>query len=372
MLRELTIENYRCFQKLHVKDLAQVNLIVGKNNVGKTSFLEAVYLYVSQGNPKALLEILSAREQTDEQKVFSSNPGVDNHYQITDLLHHTIKEGIPTFQKASPLQFMVNSNSGLRLHGHVRAGKDLDRLNLNSHYNPTFILVLTTEDSSNNVIREVLIPIQSDSVFISSSELRNARINSSQIEGSLPPCGFVDVRGLPFSRLLSLWDSINLTPEEDELEKAMQILEPRLERIGFANSQSSLSGIKIRLRDQSVPLPLSSLGDGMRRLLGIAMSLAVSKSGYLIIDEIDMGLHYKAQAEMWRLVLETAKRLNVQVFATTHSWDSISAFQSALEDMDDPSIGKLIRLDARGDQLRAVEYKAEELEIAVSHGIEVR
>jgi predicted ATPase len=168
------------------------------------------------------------------------------------------------------------------------------------------------------------------------------------------------------------WDEVNLTPEEDDVVKAMQLLEPRIQRIGLVSRPSSINAIKLRLLGEPHPIPLSRLGDGMRRLFGIAIALTVSKSGYLIIDKIDTGLHYNAQTDMWRLVLETAKRLNVQVFATTHSWDCIAAFQSAMEEMEDPTIGKLVRLDARSNQLRAIEYDAEDLEVTVSHGIEVR
>jgi predicted ATP-dependent endonuclease of OLD family len=186
------------------------------------------------------------------------------------------------------------------------------------------------------------------------------------------PYCMIESRGLGFTTLRRLWDEVNLTAEEEDVVRAMQLLEPRIQRIGLVSRPNSINAIKLRLLDESNPISLSRLGDGMRRLFGIAMALSVSKSGYLIIDEIDTGLHYNAQTDMWRLVLETAERLNVQVFATTHSWDCIAAFQSALAEMEDQNIGKLIRLDARGEKLRAVEYKAEELEIAVSHGIEVR
>jgi recombinational DNA repair ATPase RecF len=108
MLRELTIENYRCFEKLHVKDLAQVNLIVGKTNVGKTSFLEAVYLYVSKADPKALLEILSAREQTYEQLLQGGDFQTTHHYQLGDLFH------VDRHTQKSQDHFLIESDIRLR------------------------------------------------------------------------------------------------------------------------------------------------------------------------------------------------------------------------------------------------------------------
>jgi AAA domain, putative AbiEii toxin, Type IV TA system/AAA domain len=367
MLRELTIENYRCFEKLHVKDLAQVNLIVGKNNVGKTSFLEAVYLYVSKADPKALLEILSAREQTYEQLLQGGDSPTTHHYQVGDLFH------VDRHTQKSQDYFLIESDLKLRA--------DVHHLSLVFQFGNALIdfsQPTPLQPSNSADWRLVSLGLEgnlSDSqpIILSQSFLHD-HIDQSKIAAEKSKYAYclIENRGLGFTALRRFWDEVNLTPEEEDVVKAMQLLEPRIQRIGLVSRPNSINAIKLRLLDEANPISLSRLGDGMRRLFGIAMALSVSKSGYLIIDEIDTGLHYNAQIDMWRLVLETAKRLNVQVFATTHSWDCIAAFQSALEEMEDPTIGKLIRLDARGEKLRAVEYKAEELEIAVSHGIEVR
>ncbi len=365
MLRELTIENYRCFEKLHVKDLAQVNLIVGKNNVGKTSFLEAVYLYVSKADPKALLEILSAREQTYEQLLQGGDFQMTHHYQVGDLFH------VDRHTQKSQDHFLIESD--IRLQAKiVNLGLNFE-LNLSAPQRPTadsvdfqtFLGLVSLKLEGNLVDSQPTVLSES---FSQASRL-HSKIESEQVQ--YPYC-LIESRGLGFTALRRFWDEVNLTPEEDDVVKAMQLLEPRIQRIGLVSRPNSINAIKLRLLDESNPVALSRLGDGMRRLFGIAMALSVTQSGYLVIDEIDTGLHYKAQTDMWKVVLETAKRLDVQVFATTHSWDCIAAFQSAMEEMEDQSIGKLIRLDARGDQLRAIEYDAEDLEITVAQGIEVR
>ncbi len=61
MLRDITIENYRCFKDFTITGLGRVNLIVGSNEIGKTSFMEAVYLLVNHGKPESLLSLLSNR-----------------------------------------------------------------------------------------------------------------------------------------------------------------------------------------------------------------------------------------------------------------------------------------------------------------------
>ena len=71
MLRDLTIQNYRCFQEFQIDDLARVNLIVGGNNTGKTSLLEAIYLYVTQNHPSSLVSLL---ENRGEISILDSSP----------------------------------------------------------------------------------------------------------------------------------------------------------------------------------------------------------------------------------------------------------------------------------------------------------
>lgn len=114
------------------------------------------------------------------------------------------------------------------------------------------------------------------------------------------------------------------------------------------------------------------MGDGMRQILTLTMAAVNSENGVLLVDEIETGIHYKAQVDMWRLLMETAQELNIQIFATTHSWDCICAFQEALEEREDQSIGKLFRIDNKYGKLRSVEYTPDEIAVAVRQSIEVR
>ena len=114
------------------------------------------------------------------------------------------------------------------------------------------------------------------------------------------------------------------------------------------------------------------MGDGMRRVLATVASLVSVGNGTLLVDEIDTGLYYGVLTDMWRLILETSARQNAQVFATTHSWDCVRAFQQALSNTTDPNSGCLIRLEKNDDKIEAVSYSPRELDIAIRQGIEVR
>ena len=112
----------------------------------------------------------------------------------------------------------------------------------------------------------------------------------------------------------------------------------------------------------------------MYRLLGIALALVNAKDGILLIDEIEGGLHYSVQPDMWRLIFETAAKLNVQVFATTHSLDCIRAFESATSERGEEE-SLLISLRRHHDEpekiVAVLADKSDLVSIVRSH-IEVR
>ena len=68
MLKSFQISNFRLFEKLEVKKLGRVNLIVGKNNSGKSTFLEALQIYASNAASRVLLDLIEARQETAQAK----------------------------------------------------------------------------------------------------------------------------------------------------------------------------------------------------------------------------------------------------------------------------------------------------------------
>ena len=106
-------------------------------------------------------------------------------------------------------------------------------------------------------------------------------------------------------------------------------------------------------------------------MFGIALALVNAKDGMLLIDEVDTGLHYSVLPDLWKLIFEVAHRLNVQVFATSHSWDCIQAFQQAADANKDEE-GVLIRLEVQDGEVVPVTFDERMLNIATREHIEVR
>lgn len=364
MLHDLTIQNYRSFKDFQLDGLARVNLIVGSNNSGKTSLLEAIYLLVNQNKPQCLIDLLDNRGEIALTKASTlSNNGnlISRTYQIKHIFHsHKLSFDqaiLLESQKDRPLSLQIE------LSPINRQGQLFEDIQDNEL--PGFELSFVYKPHE-----QIRVPVLDDG-SVETRFFRVAKSPRSSLFITAPPCEYLTTDNITFKKLAELWDGINLTPKEDEVVRALQIIEPDVERISFTSRQTSKSGIIIKMRGQRDPIPLGSMGDGMRRILTLAMSAVNVENGFLLIDEIDTGLYYEVQADMWRLILETAQRLDVQVFATTHSWDCVSAFQEALGNVNS-EIGKLFRLDMKYGKIRAVEYLAEDLKIAFQQNIEVR
>ena len=186
------------------------------------------------------------------------------------------------------------------------------------------------------------------------------------------PSLFVGAHGLGTQAIGELWDQIQLTPLQDMVESALRIVYKNIQRVSLRADYEGVGRIPIlKINGTDEPVTLRSLGDGMSRLFGLVLSLVNSKDGILLIDEIENGFHFSIQNEIWQLIFELASKLNVQVFATTHSWDCIEAFQRAAN-AEVSLDGMLIRLQDKNGEIKSTTFSKDELEIATRNEIELR
>jgi len=108
----------------------------------------------------------------------------------------------------------------------------------------------------------------------------------------------------------------------------------------------------------------------MWRMLVMAIAITQCRGGVLLIDEIDSGLHYSVMSDMWRLIFNTAKELDVQVFATTHSYDCVYSLAHICADADEQNPVTIQRIEP--GRSKAIPYAQNEIRIAADREIEVR
>ncbi|MXX36608.1 MAG: ATP-binding protein [Gemmatimonadetes bacterium] len=186
--------------------------------------------------------------------------------------------------------------------------------------------------------------------------------------------------------IVRFWNAIALTDDEDRAMQALRlILGSDLERVAVIREdepsvsyknvevEDHIQRVVAKLRGQARPVPLQSLGDGALHLAGVALALANSRDSFLLIDEVENGIHHSVQPDFWRMIFKTAQANNVQVIATTHSYDCVRGFAQAAVECEEVE-GVLVRIERKNKEMWAVEYSERNLKAAAkqSIGIEVR
>jgi AAA15 family ATPase/GTPase len=193
-------------------------------------------------------------------------------------------------------------------------------------------------------------------------------INVRTLKSGLDESNFIPANFLLTN--VRLWKDIELTDKEDKVADILKIIEPKIVRVSVDADGTA----KVRLSNSSRPLPLKNFGEGMNRLLTIALGLVSAENNMLLIDEIDLGLHHSVQHLLWKIVFQKAKDLNVQVFATTHSSDCVEAFSNIANKLEYEGMGNYIRLQRskKDGNIMAVDYEMEQLENALDLNSETR
>ncbi len=345
MLKRLQIQNFRGFNALKINQLSQINLIAGKNNSGKTSLLEAMFLLSSAGNAQMAV-----------------NPNVIRGIELGAPLRDP-------FWK----QFFYNLDMGLHIgiKGYYKS-RELT-LKITAERQPTTKIPLERTDgiSTTNLFDERSLTFQY-------SDSKNKKIKSHiWIEGQefkveQPNINILLPVAILLSRSRNIYEDamrlgqLRKKKQGDLLLKALQVIEPNLQSI----EENSSSGTPMIWGDIGLSelVPLSAMGDGMTQIARIVLAIAFMPNGVVLIDEVENGIHHSVLPDVWRAIDEAAKQFRTQIFATTHSFECIEAAHQALG-----SDGFLLhRLEAGDAENRCVTYEPDSIAAAIQHGLEVR
>lgn len=315
-ITDLTIQNFRGFDELKLSGLQAVNLIVGENNAGKTSFLEAL---AAAAHPQAFQQLpglFRAKEQHPDPRFYRwllrDAPGVDEGFieaSGPDLQNHL---GLYRAMPPGP-------SPGKHVHQSTRlqafAGK-------------------------------------------SSKELRFCAVSVHH--------------GTPDSLVKSFGDAVRPSSGEEIMHEVLRSVDPRIKRIRVDPTEhGNIIAVDIGLSES---IPLSQAGQGIFRLVSILSVLLGIKPQLCIIDEIENGIHYTALPRMWRGLAKVSELLGIQIFATTHSKECLEAANRVFHDEDEAGLRDLavIQIMKVNDKIMARVLDEEHIEAAVDIDIELR
>lgn len=355
-IEEFNIENYKLFYDLQVKELNRVNLITGKNNVGKTSLIESIFLALGPTNPALWAKISSWR-------------GLDR----VSPKQSTVPYFFPKLNTSHPITFNVSASGNFHYKVQMRFGES------------TTLQSSASKNQSRKVSSQETVSIEDleETRSVQLSYIPNkgkrrdsiATITRGEVE-------FTGAKELPFAESIFIRPGLNTkeisNPERytrlnkkdriPEFEKHLKFVEPNLLRtgLGVENDETMIMG------DVGYGLvPLSLLGSGMFRLTTILLSIANYPNAVVLIDEIEYGFHHTIFEKVWHAIAEFAAEYNTQIIATTHNDECIATAHKVFKDrgLYDFHLHRLVR---RQERTEIFGFDREQIEASLESGWELR
>jgi len=158
--------------------------------------------------------------------------------------------------------------------------------------------------------------------------------------------------------------------EQEKILPLLRIFEPNLIRFQLINER----GINIIYADlgNKKKVPVNMFGEGFCRCLTMALILATKNADVFLIDEVGSGIHYSFQKNLWNFLIEASELYKCQIIATTHSYDTIKAFNNIIKNNGNVSDFSYIRLGKNKDGIKPNIFSADTLDYSLSSELEIR
>ena len=320
MLTEITIKNFKCFTDLHLEGFERVNLIGGKNNVGKTAFLEAVELNALSSYSQSVNVTFNMLVR--RQKDITTFKDLE-----LDFINDAEKE----------VEILSNEYSYKYYFGDVKDWfTETDLNDVKNWFTETDLNEFKSRLSKN---------IYPNKVNFIKSVLTNEH---EMIE-------FYGVV-VDLNKEFFLNESLKLF-DENIIALKQRIMEKR-------------TVFKVQIQGKERAVLLSSLGEGVNWFITMLCAIWASQDGFLFIDEIENGIHYTNYPKLWNITFQASKDANCQLFITTHSKECIQAFNDA-NTADEGAYFEFYK-NLKKNKITAQKLDNQQLNYALSHDGRVR
>ncbi len=332
----ITINNFRKFKNLKIENLGLFNLIVGDNNIGKTSLLEA---FLFTPDKKEYLKRLAfahidRKNLLAEKETYVNQP--KDYYNISrEFLNDFKNHGIEKFK----IEFSFKQNRNFWKYA-VATEEEPQGSGVLS-------IVFTEEDY--RILEKLYLLDSLNSPFMPygkgfSKELSEAYVN--EING----------KGRSVKR---------------EFAENLKIFIPNIDEVEADNKAGE---IFIYEKDNENRIALSQYGEGANKIFRILLLLTIHKGKRLMIDEIDAGIHYTRFKDFWKVILQIAEKDKTQIIATTHNEECIEYFTEVLEELGEAyqNEARVVQCKNVANKLKVRAYDFENFNLAAELGIDIR
>lgn len=317
-IKHIVIKHFKCFEDFTAEGFGRVNLIGGKNNVGKTAFMEACYLGESANgtrNKKIFFHALLVVE-------LNRNPLME--LEILQNFQFNFKESI------------------IAINDHIKSVQDFPA-NVSLYKEPL-------GNFSSKGIREV-------GTIKEFYQGNNRLLN---IQNST----FISMCNMRHNFIIECIDELKLNNKIETINKLLQN--------NFNIESIDVIKNTVMLKNQNKYYSIFEFGDGLKHFLNIILALYLNTNQIIFIDEIENGIHYTNLDKLWEIILTVSQEQNVQVFATTHSKECIESYARVAKKLADEEVTFIeLGRDKKGE-VKAITMNFERLQDEIKNTNEVR
>ena len=364
MITELDISNFRHIERLAVAPLGRVTLIGGRNGVGKTALLEALWLFSGSNRPGLAMAVDKFRGVSEmlepnfsasvfrnigaRQPIVISTKGTPNGARRSLKLEVDTNELVTVRSDPSGLSGLTETTGGSRI-----VGVYMDE-NGDEYVSQAWHVIQTLEAP---------LPVSGPLAAAGIRE-EQARI-PNKISAKLMPARDRE----PTEAISASFGKLQLAGKEKRATNLLRRLEPSLTTLTVIPTGGS-SVVHAYIGD-NLPIPVNLVGEGFARMLELAVGIADVSGGMLLVDEIENGLHYSTHQGVFSTLFDLAEEFDTQVIATTHSRECATAARKALGDKGDDGFA-YHRIDRRDGKLSVAHFDANMMDAAMDFGMEIR
>jgi AAA15 family ATPase/GTPase len=331
-LTQVEIDGFRGLRSLNLEGLGRVNILVGQNNCGKTSVLEALSILCQPQNPNEWLSMVNRRDFGRlNETILQSLRWCFTQAFVTD--YEELIEASCVFKcNGSELQKLaikysefIGKPSPAEIKRSMRfslAGRNNDALSMKGAELTYFPLWI--DSSRNDEKIKSLVAWESLPSFLH----KYSQANSKSI--TITPYSY------QLNRLQLRAQSKQLF--SNDIVELLQDFDADIDGIQIASFSGERAAIYIKHKQLGIA-PLSVFGDATRRAVLLTSTLlSLKDGGVLLIDEVEVGIHVSALANVFKWLVNAARKLNVQVFVTTHSLEALDAITFSDDDSAEEDI----------------------------------
>lgn len=325
-LKNFSINQFRGIHGLNVKGLGDINLIVGDNNSGKTSVLEAIMLLRSTSAFSNILNVVRLRDNgffspfrlsVFENFLYMFNPESDEkNIEVEGLIGDT-SVGIKVSGTIENVLIDMSELRDRHKNAHAMQGSSViyDEAEV-AEFQGT-ISSKIDDDVSNEEIRF--------NEYTRLTGMRASKPESIEIVYVSPTD---HTNGNVFSKVVKNDDY------KDIVLHVIKIFDDDIEDILYIKNEQTSRPIECLKHKKLGIMPLATYGDGIKKVLLLANSIASAAGGILLVDEIETAIHARHYDDIFKFVIKACKQFHIQLFATTHSIEAVDGFLATQCDAD--------------------------------------